>query len=367
MLEIIMKETKEFLRDKSNVFFFFVFPVLLVFVLGNLLSSLDSAEETIGELRVHYMIEAANPADIMAVEGFVQSITDKSNIIFEITKDLDSSKELAGNDKIAAVILFTESPMEIHIYEGMNRIKNRSVNAIMNGFSQINKAVNVLVKNNPKALSNSMNDEVNFIRQKDLGIKRTMVDYYAITMMTMLSFTSIMLGTSCLITERQDKTIRRLKIAPINQVKLFLSKIFGLLPQIILQISILMILSVLFFGANYASNLLDNLYLFLMFTVLTFAVILVGAVYGLFVNVNPMATIFPVLWIMMFISGTYSKEIFIDGITQAMPIYQIQEAAFDLAIFGNYDKANTVIAVCVIISAVLLVIGAVEFSRREEL
>ena len=95
MLEIIMKETKEFLRDKSNVFFFFVFPVLLVFVLGNLLSSLDSAEETIGELRVHYMIEAANPADIMAVEGFVQSITDKSNIIFEITKDLDSSKELA--------------------------------------------------------------------------------------------------------------------------------------------------------------------------------------------------------------------------------------------------------------------------------
>jgi ABC-2 type transport system permease protein len=104
-----------------------------------------------------------------------------------------------------------------------------------------------------------------------------------------------------------------------------------------------------------------------MFTVLTFAVILVGAVYGLFVNVNPMATIFPVLWIMMFISGTYSKEIFIDGITQAMPIYQIQEAAFDLAIFGNYDKANTVIAVCVIISAVLLVIGAVEFSRREEL
>ena len=194
-----------------------------------------------------------------------------------------------------------------------------------------------------------------------------MVDYYAITMMTMLSFTSIMLGTSCLITERQDKTIRRLKIAPINQVKLFLSKIFGLLPQIILKISILMILSVLFFGANYASNLLDNLYLFLMFTVLTFAVILVGAVYGLFVNVNPMATIFPVLWIMMFISGTYSKEIFIDGITQAMPIYQIQEAAFDLAIFGNYDKANTVIAVCVIISAVLLVIGAVEFSRREEL
>ena len=55
---------------------------------------------------------------------------------------------------------------------------------------------------------------------------------------------------------------------------------------------------------------------------LTFAVILVGAVYGLFVNVNPMATIFPVLWIMMFISELIPRDI--HGITQAMPIYQIQ-------------------------------------------
>ena len=31
MLQIIIKEAKDFLRDKSNVFFFLIFPVLLVF------------------------------------------------------------------------------------------------------------------------------------------------------------------------------------------------------------------------------------------------------------------------------------------------------------------------------------------------
>lgn len=365
MFQIILKETKEFLRDKSNVFFFLIFPVLLVFLLGNLLSN-DFAEEAIGEVRIHYMIDTEEPADILAIKAFAQDVTDQKNIIFELSEDIDSAKELAGNDEITAAILYTGYPMEIHIYEGMNRIGNQTIGAMMNGFSQINKAVNVIIKSNPKALMNSIDNEADFILQKDLGINRTMLDYYAITMMSMISFMSIMLGAMCFMGERQNKTIRRLMIAPISQVKLFLSKILGLLPQIIIQIGLLMTLSVFVFGANYASNFLDNIYLFFMFLILTITIILIGAVYGLFVKVNPMAAMMPIIWTMMFISGTYSEEIFIDGVTQAMPIYQVQEAAFDLAIFGRYDKANTVILVCAIISTVMLIIGAIGFSRREE-
>lgn len=369
MLEIILKEVREFLRDKTNLFFFMVFPVIMVYLLGNLLSNYDNAEEAIGTLTVHYMIEVSDPADVMAVESFVQNLTDQENIIFEKTGSLDLSMEMAGRDEIDAVVLFTGSPMEIHIYEGMNRIRNRSVNAMMNGFSQINKAVKVLAKNNPMALADAANtgdSGSGFIEQKDLGIKRTMVDYYSITMLTMLSFTSLMIGSICFIGERQDRTIRRLKIAPVSQVKLFLAKILGLMPQAIMQTTLMMVLNTVLFKARYASNLIDNLYLFFMFFLITFAVISIGAVYGLFVNINPMATIFPVIWIMMFLSGTYSKEIFIDGVTQLMPIYQVQEAAFDLALFGNYEKANTVVLVCAVTSIVMLVVGAAEFRRREE-
>ncbi|TAH65257.1 MAG: ABC transporter permease [Anaerolineaceae bacterium] len=364
MIQIIIKETKEFLREISNVFFYLIFPVVLVFLLGNLLSKLDAPEEAIGEVKIHYMIETEAIADIMSIEGFIQGVSDEQNIIFEKSEDINTSKALVGEDKITSVIIFTNSPLEIQIFEGTNRIKNRTINAMMNGFSQINKAVNVIVESNPKALMNLGDKEADFIKQKDLGINRTMLDYYAITMMSMISFMSIMLGAMCFMGERQYKTIDRLKIAPISQVKLFLSKILGLLPQVIIQISILMILSVFVFGANYASNFLDNLYLFFMFFVLTFTIIIIGAVYGLFVYAHPMATLMPVIWIMMFISGTYSKALFIDGVTQVMPAYKVQEAAFDLAIFGRYDKANLVIVVCIIISLTMLVIGAMSFRRR---
>ncbi len=364
MIQIIIKEAKDFLRDKSNLFFFMMFPIVLVFLLGNLLSSMDNAEDIIGDVRIHYSIEAEEFADIAAIESFMKGVSDEQNILFEKTEDMNASIERAGKDEITSAILFTSNPMEIHIYEGTDRIKNRTINAMMNGFSQINKAVRIIVKSNPMALVNMADGESDFIIQKDMGIKRTMLDYYAITMMSMLSLMSIMLGAMCFMGEYQDRTIHRLKIAPINQVKLFLSKIIGLLPQVVLQIVLMMIVSVFIFGAHFASNFLDNLYLFFMFFVVTFAIISIGAVYGLYCRINPMATIMPVNWVMMFVSGTYSKEIFIDGVTQAMPIYQLQEAAFDLAIFGRYERANTIIAACIVITVIMLVIGARSFCRR---
>lgn len=366
MIQIMLKEVRDYFRDKSCVFFFIIFPVILVLILGNALSAMDKAEDAIGELKIHYSIETTSFADIMSINEFINGVEDNKNIFFEETEDADASIKMAGDGCIAAVVIFRNEPLEIHIYEGTDKIKNRTVNAMINGFSQINKAINVIVKSNPQVPQESISDGTDYIVQKDLGVNRTMLDYYAITMLAMLSFISIMLGSACIMGERQGKTIYRLKIASISQVKLFFAKIFGLLPQTIIQISILMILSTTLFGAHYAANVLDNLYLFLMFTMVTFTMISIGVVYGIFIDINPMAVIMPVIWVMMFLSGTYSRELFIGGISKYMPIYQVQEAAFDLAVFGRYQRANKVMLVCLSISVIMLIIGAVGFDKKEE-
>lgn len=365
MLQIIIKEVKDYLRDKSYFFFYLIFPVILVFLLGNLLSSMDYAEEAVGEVKIHYGIETGSQFDILSIKNFIKGVEDNGNIHFEETGDLEESVWMAGKGDIDAVVLFKNEPLEINIYEGSDRVKNRTVSSMMNGFTQYNKAMNIIVKSNPKALMASADNGEKLIGHKDLGA-RTMLDYYAITMMAMLCFMSVIMGAMCFIGERQGKTIRRLKIAPIGQVKLFFAKVFGMLPQTILQVVILMITSTLLFDAHYASNFLDNLYLFLMFVMVSFAMISFGVVYGLFVNVNPMTTIMPVIWVMMFLSGTYSKEIFIKGISELLPIYQVQEAAFDLTLFGRHQKANTVIIVSLVLSVIFLVIGAAGFRRKEE-
>lgn len=366
MFNIVIKETKEFLRDKTNLFFFMMFPVMLVFLLGSLLGSMDQAEEAVGKIKIQYLIETENPYEVMAIQSFVETFGTSSSLSFTPANDLQIAKQLAGKDEIAAVVVFAGDPMEIQVYEGTNHVKNRAVGAIMNSFIQTNKSISAVMKTVPESLTGLNIIQEEYIQQKDLGVNRTMIDYYAVSMVAMISFMSMLVGAGAFLGERQNKTINRLILAPKNRVSLFLQKILGMVPQVFLQISVIMVISVLLFKAHYAATIGANLYLFFMFLVVTLCMVSLGAIVGIVIKANPMAVIMPFLWLMMFFGGTYSKEVNIEGLTKVMPIYQIQQAAFDLAIFGRYGKVNTVIMICIIIMAVALVFGAFLFSRREE-
>jgi ABC-2 type transport system permease protein len=366
MFSIMIKETKEFLRDKTNLFFFIMFPVILVFLLGNLLKSMDQSEEAIGEIKIQYMIDAVSPFQVAAIDSFIKTAGDNGSLVFEEVKDLDNARALAGKDTITAVVLFAGDPLEIKIYEGTNQIKNRAVNAVFQSFIQTNKTISAVVKTAPERLAGIHSTEESYIMQKDLGVNRTMIDYYAVSMVAMISFMSTLVGAGAFIGERQNRTLNRLIIAPQNRVYLFLQKILGLVPQVIIQIAVIMLVSVFVFKAHYAATLGTNIYLFLLFLVVTLCMISIGSIAGIVLKANPMAVIMPILWLMMFFGGTYSKEINIKGLTNFMPIYQIQQAAFDLAIFGRYAKANTVLIICIAIMAVALAFGAFLFSRKEE-
>ncbi len=366
MLQIIIKEMKDFLREKTNLFFFLMFPTVLVFLLGNLLGSMDQAEEAVGEIKIHYLVDTDQEIQSIVIEGFVKALEDEKNISFERTKDLETSKSLAGRDEITAVVEFIGEPMQINIYEGTNHIKNRTVGAIMTGFVQMNKSYFAIGKTLPNALAGVSTEQADYVKQKDLGVNRTMLDYYAVTMMVMVCFMSVILGSAAYSVERQNKTINRLLIAPKHKAVLFLSKVLGLVPQVIIQIAIIMVCSVFIFHANYASSFLDNIYLFVTFFLVTITMVSIGVVLGLVLKTNPMAVIFPVLWVMMFISGTYSKEVNISGVTERMPIYKIQEAVFDLTVFGRYGKCNRINLSCILITIIMLSIGAYIFSKKEE-
>lgn len=366
MFNIAIKETKEFLRDKMNLFFFLMFPVILVFLLGNLLSSMDKAEETVGMINIKYLVETENPYQLAAIQSFIRSAGDNKNLTFEETDDLEAAKQLAGEDEITAAVLFRGEPMEIKIYEGSKHIQNRTVGAILNSFAQTNKAVSTVIKTTPEVLTQANDQSKEYIKQKDLGVNRTMIDYYAVSMVVMISFMSALIGSGAFVGERDNKTINRLIVAPQSRVIIFLQKILGLVPQVVAQISAIMLISTFVFNANYAADLGSNLYLFLMFFIVTLCMISIGAVIGLLIKANPMVLIMPVLWIMMFFGGTYSKEINIKGLTDAMPMYQIQQAAFDLSVFGRFGKANMVIIICSLVMVIALAFGAFIFSRKEE-
>ncbi len=366
MFNIVIKETKEFIREKSYLFFFILFPVLLVFLLGSLLDESDIAESAIGTLTVDYILDTQDPFEIAAIEGFVSAMNDDATATFNRSEDIEKSKQEAGKDEITAAVSFGGNPLTIQVYEGTNLVKNRTVEAILTGFIQNNKAVNAVYQMAPERLAGFQVKTVDYTEEKDLGVKRSMIDYYAVSMVVMIAFMSMMVGANAFLGERQSKTINRLIIAPQNRISMFLQKICGLAPQALVQVSIIMIISMVVFNASYGASIEINLYLLLLFFMITFTMVSIGAIIGLIVKISPMIVIMPVLWIMMFLGGTYSKEIDIKGVSNIMPNYIFQQAAFDVAIFGRFEMANRVILGCLITTVVAFVIGAFLFNRMEE-
>ena len=367
MFAILKKEITEFLREKTNVFFYLLFPVLLVFLLGSFLGNLDKAEAVIGEIHVQYAIETQNPQTASAIEAFIESVNADGTMTMEKTGDVETAITAVAKGEISAVIIF-EEPLGIQIWEGSNRINNRAITAVMKGFAQTFRSISAVSAIAPETLGKLASEDLNadHVSPKDLGANRTMLDYYAIAMLVMLTMMCAISGAYAFTRERASNTLNRLILSPKNRWALYLQKIFGTIPQIILQISVMMSISVFVFGAHYARSFQGNAFLFLMYFVIALSLISLGALLGLFLKTDPTAVLLPLLWITMFFGGTFSKGLYIESISPYMPSYIIAGASFDITLFGRYEQGLRVIGVAGSLLIITLVAGVIAFNRMEE-
>jgi ABC-2 type transport system permease protein len=204
------------------------------------------------------------------------------------------------------------------------------------------------------------------VADKDLGVSRSMMDFYAVTMIVMIAFMGGGIGGAFTMYQaRKDGLLRRMVCSPRSRTRLFLEAVVGVIPQNILQALIVMILSTVFLGVHYAKTWQENLLLFAFFIVVGMAVTAVFMLIGLFVRVNPYMPLMGGLWALLFMSGSFSKDMVIDGVSEYLPPNIIQRAAFDLTLFGRAEQMWTVMAVCGALLAFACALGVVIFRKKE--
>lgn len=364
MLQMLIKDFKEFFRDGSSLFFILLFPSLLVLLLGNLLSSFDNPDGAVGTLRLQALVETRDPASAAAVEAFLDGLNE-NGVAFTPAESREQAQALVRAGELDAAVVFGE-PLSVTIYEGAGTVQNRTVRSLLTAFTKAAGAGAAIQKIAPESLPLLAQEkpQQSYLAQKDLGVNRSMLDYYAVAMTVMILFMGGMGGAASLQEERLHKTMRRMLISPRSKAALYVQKILGSTPQVLLQVTVVMVFSSAVFGARYAARWQDNLLLFLLFFVCGLSFLALFSILGLYLNINCYVVFMPILWVMMFLSGTFSKEIFIPGLTECMPTYQIQNAAFDLTVFGRQQKAWAVLAVCTVVFVLSLVLGTVLFQRR---
>jgi ABC-2 type transport system permease protein len=356
----------ELLRDKGNLFFIAFFPSVLVFLLGNLLTNLDFADDKIQPINLQYSVETRDNADRSVVEAFLAELGQNSAINLSRSEDFTKTEAMVNSGALSAAVLFSE-PLEINIYHGHDSVQNRAVDTIFAAFSRQLGAFRTVGSYLSGAAAEGANPNMpELVEDKDLGYNRTMLDYYAVAMIVMILFMGGSMSGAGVIQEGQlDGTLSRCLASPKSRVSIYVQTVLACIPQNILQVGIVMLTSVLIFGAHYANTFPLNLLLFFTLFIAGVAVNSLFSIVGIFIKANPALVLMPVIWIIMFISGTFSKEIYIQGVTEYSPIWYIQNAAFDLTVFGRTGKCLTVLAASSAVLLITIVTGSLLFRRKE--
>lgn len=365
MLHIILNEIRSFFRSGPTVFISLFFPSICTFILGTMLEKVETADGgAVGELNIVYCIESESILSD-SFENFLSSLEEENVLTAE-----KASTEIPENftEDFSAAVIFGDT--EITVLNGKNQIQNRTVKALIDGYDRTAAAYMTAARTNPQALFDieiSENSD-GFTETGGFGKNRTMMDYYAVSMtILIIFFSSLITGSSSYGSERANCTLDRLNTAPVNKLAVYIGKVIGNVPAILAQVAVVMIISSVFFGAHFCSAFSGNLLLFAMFVSCSLALLTLGILLDMVIpGLQPQAAYIPVLWVMLFFSGIFQKDISIEGLTEYLPPRIMLNAAFDLTVFSRTEKAVSVMMWSFIIFALLFCIGALKVNARRK-
>lgn len=363
MLSLIIKQMREYFRSPVNVFMGLLFPVLLVFFLGTMLQGLDIADYDIGEIKLQYSV---SETDEQSGKAFAEFLGNIDMIKAEKNDDTENALKLTDSGDTDAYVEVKTG--EIVLHSGRNDIANRALGSVLNSYIAVSDTYYKIASTDPSLLMNidSTYTEKSFVRQEGLGVTRSMLDYYAVSMTVMMIFMAhMMMGCTAFKDEEKMFTMSRLYLSPLGRTKLFFGKLIGILPSAVISNAVIMLLSAFVFGAKYCDNFAGNLLLFLLFSCCSLAAIAVGMLIGVIVKIPAEGVIIPLAWTLLFFSGSFSKEIFLEGFSEKLPPYLIQQSAFRLTLYNESGDAVITMAVCLVVTIVVSLIGAVIFRTKK--
>lgn len=355
-MQIFLAVWRDFYRQKANLFFTVFFPSVLVFILGTLLEQWNTAEYEIPEMRIAYVADEEYPA----FEQFLGEMETEGLLIVERVTERETALERMDSEYVA-VLTYEPEEGQIVLWQGSNSVADRTLHAILEGYSGLEQAVILSLQN---GMPPEWDEEADYVTPKDLGVERSMIDYYAVCMLVMILFMAGCIGGGTNFYEfGRNGLFQRLSAAPIGKVKAFCLMVLGSLPMVAVEIGSVMLCSVVLFGAHYGKTPADNLALILFFGIVGMTLVSFGAVVGTVMRVNPTVIMMPLSWMILFFSGSFAR-IKIDGITQHMPAWQIQEAVFDLTLFGSYGRLLRVGGISLVCCMAFVAAGALLFERK---
>lgn len=246
IINIMIKEIKQNIRDRKAMIMMILFPIVIITILGTALSDMFAGRNVFKDTRVLYTVTGNNEE----AKAF-KSLIDKSkdlDITFIKAKDKNEGiNSVKSNKKASAYINIDEKSNSIKLYKNDRFNFNASyVESILNTFIGKYNLAFEIAKVNPSALK-SLNDnsKPNFTNVVSLTVqkKQKAIDYYAVTMLTLIIMYGAMSSSSSVINERTMKTGTRILTTPAKKTEVLFGRVLGNFLITVAQVSVVFLFS----------------------------------------------------------------------------------------------------------------------------
>lgn len=368
IINIMIKEIKQVLRDKHSMAIMIAFPILLILILGTALSGQFKSSIKLDNVKVLYTCEDGKIAE--GFSSFMDS-TKEMGIKYIESKDMNDSLNKIKNDDYTCYVIVKNDGLTLYKNEKYD-FRANLVEGILGTFIDRYNIIFHIAAVNPNALSKiDLNNTTNSVKMTSLEDNKQprAVDYYSVTMTTLIIMYAVGYGISTISSERTIKTGNRILSSPVRKHELLIAKLTGGVFAVSLQILTVFIVSKYIIGAYWGSHI-GTVLLVLLSQIIMIISLGVGVSF-LIKNQNTASSLTSTaIPFLVFLGGGYvpleqfDSKILLN-IAKLSPVRWANDSIFEAIFANSTSKAGTAIAINLGIAAVFIIISSVLYRKEE--
>lgn len=364
IINLYIKRLKCLVRNKENMFWTYIFPLVMASCFFFAFSNLWTIE-SFETIKIAYVEEAGSGKELKEV---IEQAVIEDKMMFSVTYcDSNEAAELLEDDKIEAYIIAGNNTEMFIRRNGLNETITKS---FLDNYLRASETIMTVLADNPKAMEEGLLDDImhmdSFVSEAaDKSDPDPMLIYF-FALLAFACLFSANWGLTEVINIQADQSLAgaRVNVSPVNKMKLFLCNIAAAFT--VHMVSILLLLFYLIFMLKIDFG--DRPLLLILTCVMgSMAGIIVGGSVGVLVKAKASAKDAIITTIMIacgFLSGMMYADMKYIIATRAPflayinPVSLMADAFYSLYYYDNYDRyLRNLIALCII----TVVLGALSY------
>lgn len=374
LISLIKKEVLHFFRNKSNVATMFIFPIVLIIVMGFSLNGLMNVDHNIFENeKVYFKVNAVNKDNryLQVFYRFKENCEKNMKIEFQEIFDEYEAKGSVNKAQVIAFINIYEDKYDFYRSENKESTAQKIFRSVFHQYLERYAVMDTVVDEAPNVL-NDMVKEASAVVVSEEGISSNGISsftYYTFAELVLIILYISQITSVSAYNERFENTLSRLKISKSSDFNIILSKvILGVIVGII-QIIIVYFVSTLFLNISWGEDL--GVMIMVLISLIIFSSILGVTISFVFKDNKSASSIINTLLIVLgFLGGAYVPISLIrsNAITnllcQITPTYWANISLLSLSsgIKTNYSTISIIISLE--LSLILLAICIISSNLR---